>query len=76
MAAERSFFTEIAQELRSEIREIRREASASPAAVSFGMERVRRRTFMQRYEAMSDEQRGAWLKKVGHEQAIAMLRSN
>ena len=72
--AERSFFTEVAEELRQEIRTIRAESRV--AAVPFGMERVRRRTFMQRYDAMSNEQRGAWLKKVGHEQAIAMLRSN
>ena len=73
MATERSFFTTVAEELREEIRELRRESGASDA-VPFLMERVPRRTFKQRFARMTPELRKAWLEKVGQEQAIAMLR--
>ena len=70
---ERSFFTEVAEELREEIRELRRESGTSDA-VPFLMERVPRRTFKQRFARMNREQRETWLEKVGQDQAIAMLR--
>ena len=72
--AERSFFTEVAEELKSEVDEFRRDSKASDAP-PFGMERVRRKTFMQRYQGMSPEMRAAWLKRVGPKRAMAMLRS-
>lgn len=73
MAGERSIFTAVAEELKEEIRQFRRDAGVSDS-IPFGSERVPRATFKRRFSRMTREQREMWLQQVGQERALAMLR--
>lgn len=73
MAGERSIFTEVAEELKEEIRQARLD-SGVPDSIPFGFERVPRRRFVQSIQKMTPEERTEWLKMVGGgERALAML---
>lgn len=73
MAKERSIFTEVAEELKEEIRQARLDSGVADS-IPFGFERVPRQRFVQSLKRMTEAERKMWLDQVGQEQAIAMLR--